>query len=192
LGAVASHPLAEVLRFMVQESDNRIADAVFRTVGYAAGRNARWDASAVAVRRALDTLGLDWSGVRVFDGSGLSRHDRVPPRFLAALDAAMTRSPQGALWQDLMAMAGVRGTLEHRLVGSLAQGRVIGKTGTLRDVKSLAGTVTGPEGRYHFAVIGNGLDQAGRLAVQRLQDRVALALARDLEGCFVAPHPGCH
>ena len=191
VGAVASHPLVDILRHMVQESDNHIADAVFRTVSLAVMRDARWEAGPTAIRRALDGLSLDWAGVALYDGSGLSRHNRLPARFLTALDAAMTASPSGGEWQRFMAVAGVRGTLERRLVGTLAAGQVFAKTGSLRDVRSLAGATLGPVSRYHFAIVGNGLDGPAKQALARLQDHVALALTRDLFGCFTAPSPAC-
>ena len=191
VGAVASHPLVDILRYMVRESDNHIADAVFRTVALTVMHDGRWEAGPAASRRALDGLGLDWTGVALYDGSGLSRHNRLPARFLTALDAAMTASPRGSDWQRFMAVAGVRGTLERRLVGTLAAGQVFAKTGSLRDVRSLAGATLGPTARYHFAVVGNGLDGPAKQALARLQDHVALALTRDLFGCFATPHPAC-
>jgi len=191
IGAVASHPMIDIVRHMVQKSDNHIADAVFRTVALAVMHDARWEAGPLALRRSLDFLGVDWADVAIYDGSGLSRHNRLPARFLTALDSAMTASVHGGDWQRLMAVAGVTGTLERRLVGSLAAGRVLGKTGSLRDVRALAGAALGPTARYHFAVLGNGLDGPGKQAHARLQDRVALTLTRDLFGCFSAPGPAC-
>jgi len=191
LAAVASPPLLDLLRHMVRESDNHMADAVFRSLGKALVGDASWQGGTQAVLKALAPLHLDWSEAAVADGSGLSRNDRLSPEFLVALDLAVTRSSAGGVWQSLLSVAGVNGTLEKRLVGSLAQGRLLAKTGSLEDVRALAGQVHGPTGRYHFAVLANGLDRDGKNAIRDLQDRVALILARDLHGCFVAPLPGC-
>lgn len=187
LASVTSPPLRDLLRYTVQRSDNHLADAIFRTVGLAAG-DATWEGSAAAVRQSLDVLGLDWTGIVLADGSGLSRSDRLSPSFLTQLDAAMARSTAARHWRPLMAVAGESGTLRRRLVGSVAERRLIGKTGSLKDVGSLSGTVVGPDGaRYHFAVVGNDLDAAGKQAVRRLQDRVVLALAEELYDCKLEP-----
>jgi D-alanyl-D-alanine carboxypeptidase/D-alanyl-D-alanine-endopeptidase (penicillin-binding protein 4) len=191
LGAVASPPLVELLRHMVRESDNHIADAVFRTLGREVLGDATWAGGSRAVVQALTGLGLDLTGIAVVDGSGLSRDDRLTPAFLVALDLAMTRSDLGGIWQSLLSVAGANGTLEKRFVGSLAAGRLLGKTGSLRDVRTLAGQVHDTAGLYHFAVLANGLDGDAKRAVEQLQDHVAVALARDLHGCFLAPVPGC-
>jgi hypothetical protein len=81
-------------------------------------------------------------------------------------------------------VSGESGTLRRRLGGTVAAGRVLGKTGSLRDVRSLSGAVTGPQGRrYHFAVIGNGLTAEEDAAVRVLQDELVLALTEDLYEC---------
>lgn len=183
LASVHSPPLRELLRSTVQRSDNQIADAIFRTIGLAHG-DASWAGSARATRQALAGIGLDVSSVSIVDGSGLSRDNRLSPSFLTALDVTMSRSSHGVLWRALMAVAGERGTLQRRLVGTVADGRLLGKTGSLVDVGSLSGRVEGPAGsRYHFAVIGNELDAAGQAALRRLEDLLVLVLAEDLHDC---------
>ncbi|HWH32272.1 MAG TPA: D-alanyl-D-alanine carboxypeptidase/D-alanyl-D-alanine-endopeptidase, partial [Egibacteraceae bacterium] len=143
LASVQSPPLDELLRWMVQRSDNHIADALFRTLGATAG-DATWTGAEAATRAALAPLGLDWTGVRLADGSGLSRDDRIPADFLAALDAAVMRTPSAERWASWQAVAGESGTLRKRLRGTLAEHRLRGKTGSLEDVRALAGSVSGP------------------------------------------------
>lgn len=187
VGTVTSPPLLDLLRYTVQRSDNHLADAIFRTVGAAAG-DPSWAGAATATQRALSALGVDLTGAALADGSGLSRGDRLSPAFLTALDTRMTASGYGSQWQSLMAVAGESGTLKRRLLGSVAEGRLRGKTGSLEDVVSLSGVVVGPDApRYHFAVVGNDLDQAGKDAVRRLQDLLVLALAEELYGCRWTP-----
>lgn len=190
LATVESPPLRDLLRYTVQRSDNQLADALFRTIGLAGG-DATWSGAARAVGDALGPFGSDGSRPSLADGSGLSRSNRVSPAFLTALDVAMTRSHMGPVWRDLMAVAGRSGTLERRLSGTVADGRLRGKTGSLVDVSSLSGSVEGPGGRrYHFAVVGNRLDRDGQRALRQLQDLVVLVLAEDLHDCAWVGVPG--
>lgn len=187
VGSVASPPMLELLRTVLQRSDNHLADAVFRTIGLASG-DASWAGAAAATQEALSALDLDFAGTTLADGSGLSRAGRLSPALLTDLDVAMTNSRYGAEWQGLMAVAGESGTLQRRLVGSVAERRLRGKTGSLEDVVALSGVVVGPAGpRYHLAVVGNDLDRGGKAAVRQLQDQVVLALAEDLYGCTWEP-----
>ena len=85
-----------------------------------------------------------------------------------------------------MAVMGETGTLASRMTSTVAEGRFVGKTGTLRDVAGLAGTVLGPHGRarYHLAVVANGpvpTPWIGRV----LAEELVLLLAADVQDCAV-------
>ncbi len=179
---VRSPRLAVLLATMVRDSDNGIADTVHRSLGAAAG-DPTWSGSAVAVERALAPLALDWTGVVMADGSGLSRSNRVTAGFLVRLQERMWSSNLGPRWRSLLAVSGRRGTLRGRLVGTVAEGRLYGKTGSLRDVRSFVGTVTGPRGDVTLAVVGNGLTSAGMERVRELTDRLAVVAAEEVLGC---------
>lgn len=190
LAEVESVPMRDLLAWMVQQSDNHAADAIFRTVGVARRAGDTWAAAGRAVTEVLDVEGLDWSGVVLADGSGLSRSDRLSAGLLARLDAVMTISDVGGSWRSLMAVAGESGTLRRRLRGTVAEGAFRGKTGTLDDVRAVVGSVDGPDGdRFHLAVVGNVRPGTGSYPVRVLQDEVVLALAEHLRGCVREPLP---
>lgn len=191
VATVSSPPLGELLRHALERSDNHMADTLFRAVGSAHHHRGSWLAGGLAARAVFDRLGVPRDGAVFADGSGLSRADRLTAQQLARLDVAMASSRHAAAWADAMAVAGREGTLRRRLLGTLAEGRFRGKSGTLDDVKSLVGAVAGPAGRrYHLAVIGNGVDGSDRLRLRVLMDELVLALAADLHGCrFVTPSP---
>jgi D-alanyl-D-alanine carboxypeptidase/D-alanyl-D-alanine-endopeptidase (penicillin-binding protein 4) len=88
------------------------------------------------------------AGVRIVDGSGLSRSDRITARALAAILVASWTDPDLRLptWEALP-VAGRDGTLEDRMCGTAAAGRVWAKTGTLDGVRCLAGYTWTRSGR---------------------------------------------
>jgi D-alanyl-D-alanine carboxypeptidase/D-alanyl-D-alanine-endopeptidase (penicillin-binding protein 4) len=139
------------------------------------------------VQDALSDVGDDklWAPNRLADGSGLSRYNRLTAETTVRLLHAMASSPLRSEWLRLQARAGETGTMQGRLAGTQAKGRVYAKTGTLRDVRSLAGTVPGPDGRdHHFAVFANDLEHyADIAAARRLADVMALALVVEQDGC---------
>ena len=78
-------------------------------------------------------------------------------------------------------VAGESGTMRNRLVGSSAEGRVSAKTGTLRDVVSLAGRVETLEGRIlTFAFLSNANPMPE--GVRTLHDRLLLTLVSYPDG----------
>lgn len=184
LGQLTSPPLQFLLTWMVQQSDNHIADTLFRAVGRRVeGVGAFADGQSQGVG-LLGELELDWSTTTLADGSGLSRASAIPPAVLTTLNYRMTNSSVGSTWQELMAVSGVSGTLRRRLVDSIAELRLRGKTGSLGDVRALSGAVVGPDGRpLYFTVTSNALEGAQLTAARRLQDLVVLALAAELYGC---------
>jgi D-alanyl-D-alanine carboxypeptidase/D-alanyl-D-alanine-endopeptidase (penicillin-binding protein 4) len=93
-------------------------------------------------------------GVRIVDGSGLSRLDRLTASALVAILRASWQSPD--VRPTLVAalpVAGKNGTLEDRLKRGPAYGVVRAKTGTTNQASALSGYVGG---RYVFAVLQNG------------------------------------
>lgn len=199
LASVSSPPLEEILRFAVQRSDNHLADALALTVARTRTGEGSWPAAGRAFRQVLNRFSVPAEGAVFADGSGLSRDDRVPPRLLAELDRRLTADRRfGASWRSLQAVAGRSGTLDRRLRGTPAEGRLLAKTGTLQDVSALSGQVISREAdpagapapgerSYHLAVLGNEADGAARGVVRALVDELVLALVADLDGCRLVP-----
>jgi serine-type D-Ala-D-Ala carboxypeptidase/endopeptidase (penicillin-binding protein 4) len=191
LASVQSPPMHEILRFAVQRSDNHLTDHLFWLIGRTRTGEGSWERGDRALRQVLERFGVDHTGAHFADGSGLSRDDRVTARLLVDLDRAMTDSRFGSTWGSLMAVSGESGTLRQRLAGTPAAGRFLGKTGTLRDVTSLAGMVVGDDGgRYHLAVLANEASGADRWTTRALMDELVLLLVADVQGCAIGPAPG--
>ena len=185
LAAVTSPPLQEILTFAVQRSDNQVTDAVFRAVGRQRTGTGSFASGERALLQVLEGLGIATEGLVFADGSGLSRDDRATARMLVELDRAMHTSRHAPVWTSLMAVMGESGTLRSRLANSVATGRFVGKTGTLRDVAALTGTVVGDDGRrYHLAVIANADGQARWLS-RTFVDELIVLLSADVRDCDI-------
>src|SRR5262249_35007813 len=100
----------------------------------------------------------DASSLTLVDGSGLSPSNRSTAAAFAHLLAAAASNPTlGPALDSSLSVAGLNGTLEHRLRGFVGHLRVHGKTGTLDGVSSLSGYATTPSGhRYAFSILMNG------------------------------------
>lgn len=184
LARIESAPMADMLRFMVRRSDNHLADTLFHVAGRVRTGGGSWERGERALLQVLDHLGVPDEGLRFADGSGLSREDRLTARALVELDRAMAGSRHGPTWESLMAVAGEPGTLSRRLRATPAHGRLLAKTGSLRDVIALSGFVRDGDGdRHHLAVVANRATGADRAVVRAFVDDLALLLAAELLGC---------
>ena len=97
--------------------------------------------AAQAVRDWFVRHGIDTSGMVIDNGSGLSRSERISARQLALMLQRALAGPHAADLLMSLPTVGVDGTMRLRLRESPAAGWARLKTGTLRHVVGLAGTV---------------------------------------------------
>lgn len=144
VATVPSLTLERIVERLLMASDNDAAEVILRQVGLAAGKDGSFADGTAAVRSTLTRLHAWVSTTHTDDGSGLSRDDRVSADALVKIIrlAASGEEPKlGALLTGLP-VAGVEGSLRYRLSSDDAaagRGLVRAKTGTLREVHSLAG-----------------------------------------------------
>ncbi|KAG1652840.1 3-octaprenyl-4-hydroxybenzoate carboxy-lyase [Nymphon striatum] len=111
---------------------------------------------ANAIGGWLASRGLNFPELRIENGSGLSRHARISARHVGDLLVDAYRSPYRNILMQSLAVAGVDGTMKRRLKGTNVRGRGFFKTGTLRDVRSIAGYVKAADGKtYVMAILHN-------------------------------------
>lgn len=147
-----SPPLPQLLREINKTSDNLAA----RNLMLALSRGfphkpATLPAAQARMREWLVRQGMAPDDVAIENGSGLSRAERAKPRAFVELLAKAWSARQAASLIESLPVAGVDGTLEHRMTRGAATGQAHLKTGTLLDTRALAGYVFGRSGRV-FAV----------------------------------------
>ena len=147
-----SAPMHALLSLANTESHNFTAEVLMRQA------SGLWDVRAAsrATERWMFEQGLPIQGLRVADGSGLSRNNRVTSRTIAALLMRMDQHPFSAYYQASMAIAGRRGTLRNLYRGSVLDGRFLGKTGTISGVRSISGYLQTADGPRYVSMISNG------------------------------------
>ncbi len=181
LAQVDSASVGDLVEFALTESDNTVAEALARLVARASGRPATFVDAGVAVLDRASLLGVSVTNAHLVGGSGLARNAAVPVSVLVGVLAAAAQPSHPELRPVLsgLPVAGVSGTLASRFTRGpdlAGAGVVRAKTGTLRGVTSLAGTVVDADGRLLvFAVLADRVPTTagGRAAL----DRVAAALA---------------
>jgi D-alanyl-D-alanine carboxypeptidase/D-alanyl-D-alanine-endopeptidase (penicillin-binding protein 4) len=174
LAAVRSQRLARLLTAINADSDNYTAELVLKAIGRQVLGKGTTAAGAAVVRRDLKAAGVPLTGVRVVDGSGLSRANRATARQLAALLVVVWSDPRvRSLFRGSLAVAGISGTLERRLEQRRVRGVVRAKTGTTGVASALSGYVGT---RYAFVVVQNG-DPIASYAAREAQDRFVRKLA---------------
>ena len=183
IASTTGTPLSTMVSTMLLNSDNEIAEALHKLVGRGLGYGASWGGARTAQAKELAVQGLATGAV--YDGSGLSRADRISALQLARIvDRGIDAGTQTTLWplKSGLPAAGRTGTLAGRFTtpaSKCAVGKVWAKTGTLADVVTLAGWTTGTDGRVKaFAFIVNG-----KTSSTTLKQNVDM-LAATVNGCY--------
>jgi len=176
LAAHESPTLGEAIRVINKRSNNVMARTLLLTLGAERGtRPATTDSSSVVLDTVLTAQGLSMPELVVDNGSGLSRDARISADSLAALLTQAWRSPLMPEFVSSLAIAGVDGTVRRRLRGNEAEGMAHLKTGSLRDVRAIAGYVQGASGRRYVVVSLVNHDRAA--AVRPFDDALIAWLA---------------
>ncbi|TWC67514.1 D-alanyl-D-alanine carboxypeptidase/D-alanyl-D-alanine-endopeptidase [Herbaspirillum sp. SJZ099] len=154
LMAEAQSPaLPEVIRDINKYSNNVMARQVLLTLAAEmAGPPGDIVNGARVVRAWLNDKGIDTSGLAIENGAGLSRLERVTPALLGNMLAQAYRSPLMPEFVSSLPLVGYDGTMRRRLKTQSVAGQAHIKTGTLNDVRSIAGYVQAASGKSYVVV----------------------------------------
>lgn len=188
LARSAGQTVSQIVSTMMLQSDNEHAEALHRLVAIHTGYGNTWAAARSAQAKQLANQGLGANAL--YDGSGLSRSDRLTSLQLArivtnafepgnATALGLLRSDSG------LPISGRTGTLSASYgrfttaASKCAVGKVHAKTGTLSDAVALSGWTVGADGQVKaFAFIVNG--SKSTLALRQSVDM----LAATVTGCY--------
>ena len=177
-----SAPLSTIVQPMLKNSVNLYAEAIMRL--NAAGAGAGTGAAVATMYRAQESVqkrltqwGVPPDAYQLVDGSGVSRRSVVSAEALTAVLRKMYDPAMRSPFIQALPVAGVDGTLLERMRRTPAERNVRAKTGTMSNVRSLAGYVTTHDGeRLAFAIISNNFEGTGQDAIKAI-DAIAVSLA---------------
>jgi serine-type D-Ala-D-Ala carboxypeptidase/endopeptidase (penicillin-binding protein 4) len=171
-----SHSLAEIAQPLLKDSINLYGEALLR-LNAAPGTFPTNDAALEGLRARLGSWGIAPDGQQLVDGSGLSRRNVITPETLLTVLRHMAADGTTSPFVTALPLAGTDGSLAGRMTGTAAQGNVRAKTGTMSNVRSLAGYVTTRDGELlAFAIIVNNFEGSGAAALKAI-DAIAIKLA---------------
>jgi D-alanyl-D-alanine carboxypeptidase/D-alanyl-D-alanine-endopeptidase (penicillin-binding protein 4) len=156
-------------------SRNIYAETLLRSLS-PAGAPATTEAGLKALTETLHQWGVSGDYYLARDGSGLSRYDYLSPNALIGVLTYMWRHPDlAANFRSSLPVAGVSGSLANRMKGTAGEARVWAKTGSMSQVRSLAGYVETTDGEpLVFSFLVNGF----RVPMREMDSAMDQALIR--------------
>lgn len=144
-----SPSLKVICRNLMKRSDNLFAEGMLRALKPGETR-------AKCIKYEKEFWGEQGISTRftiINDGSGLTRANRLSPRFLADMLEWMARSPMAEDYIGFFPVSGVDGTLKSFLSKTRLKGHLAMKTGSVSSVQTYAGYKLDAESRPTHVVV---------------------------------------
>lgn len=178
--SVVSHPLTQIMKQALKESDNLYAECMFlRTACYRTGQQTGFTQASKYIQQFVDRkFGFDSHSLNIVDGSGLSMYDFMTPHFLVDMLSLVMKDVRNFdIFYTSLPVSGIDGTLKSRMSDKPSIGKIHAKTGSVTGACTLAGYVRNKSGHLlAFAIMNSG---AVKMAQSRkFQDAFCVALSQ--------------
>ena len=175
LATLDSKPFSKIISHVIMWSDNLVADRLASAATRSAGYEDDGAGLTATFKAVMSGLGVSNQGLKIRDGSGLSKKNQVTARTVVELLIAIKKDPKFASIIAGLPIAGKSGTLEKRFEKAPgAIGMVQAKTGWVNRSVTLAGYAKSGEKEYVFAILADGITPTlkARNAARRAMDKL--------------------
>ncbi len=157
LGTTASPSLEQLVYHTNQVSQNFYAEAILRALALREKGYGSTYGGVGVVYNFWRSKGIDLRGMCMVDGCGISRFNTITTRQLAGMLRVFAKdSAVFPKFYRSLPVAGESGTIRKLADGTLAEGNLHAKSGTMSRVRAYAGYVKTKSGKLLcFAMIGN-------------------------------------
>lgn len=169
-----SLPLIDLLKVMMKNSNNIYADSIGKTIGAKLYGVGSFKTSTKALVNVLHKkFTVNTGTLDLFDSSGLSNYNvATPNHFIRLLQAIHNDNNMQSNVIKILSKPGESGTLKNRLTAKDLKGKVLAKTGTLRNSSGLAGYIKTKTGRsVAFVFMVNNIVQ-NNFQIKQLTDEL--------------------
>lgn len=184
LASFQSKTLNQLIKHMLQQSDNLYANSITKKLGYTLTGKGTHKEGAFAIKKILsEHTHLDLSQMEIVDGEGTRYNLVTAEQMVILLNDLYQDKDLNRIFFESLPQAGVSGTLMDRMKKTMLEKKVYAKTGSMHDISSLSGYMINPNQKtFIFSIIINGLNQPLEKA-KSLEEKILLALDEySLEG----------
>ncbi|MBU3715650.1 MAG: hypothetical protein FGM63_01225 [Candidatus Nanopelagicaceae bacterium] len=158
IASLTSAPISKMIGHLTLWSDNLVADRLADAAARKVGNPTTGSGLTTTYKDVLTSLGIVSEGLKVRDGSGLSKKNQVSARMIVDVLMAIRKDSKFNSIYEGLPIAGETGTLVKRFENAPeAKGNVRAKTGWVSNSVTLAGYVKSGEKEYAFAILADGI-----------------------------------
>ncbi len=167
LGIIVSEPLSDMVKYANYTSNNLFCEAFFKLIGTSDGHQGSYTSAASTLEKYLSDEGLDISGIRIEDGSGLSSRNRISPKFMTSFLRVQHKKLGLDQLKQYIPKVGQQGSVRRFLNGYKAQKSSWLKSGSINNVQAYAGIIkTSTNQELFISLIANGHNSNRQLRAQ--------------------------
>ncbi len=174
-----SQPLSEIIQYTNNKSYNVAAETCLKMSGLKKYGSGSWESGLKAVYELFDKNNVDPKGMKLYDGSGLSKANRVSPKAMGTFLMNIRTEPWFETLYASLPIAGESGTLKTMFEGTPVKGKLRAKSGYMKTVRAYAGYVPNQKNEMMaFCIIVNnysGNAFALKKKLEKLMVNVSLA-----------------
>lgn len=178
---IPSPPIKEIVYYLLKKSVNLYAEQLCVILGLRYYGTASTKNGIRALTAYLERAGMPMDGIKIYDGSGLSRYNKISPRLLVRLLTYIAASPEFPSFYNGLGIAGDPDDISfftHWGQGTEIACNARIKSGSLKWVKAHSGYVTTTTGRMiAFSMIVNNYNGLPAEVEEAHQD-IILGLAQ--------------
>ncbi|OHX66884.1 D-alanyl-D-alanine carboxypeptidase/D-alanyl-D-alanine endopeptidase [Flammeovirga pacifica] len=153
--SVKSIPISLIIDKTNKKSINLYAEALAKTVSIKETASILPDSIAKSIINYVAKLGGDSQGIFLEDGSGLSPFDAFSAHHMVSFLCKIRHESYFDDFENSLATTGKSGTLKYFCRYNKAKGKITGKSGSMRRVRSYAGYIQTSNDVLAFTIIVN-------------------------------------
>lgn len=157
-----SPSLESLVKACHTESINLYSESFLKIMGYTERGQGSGQNGIAVIRKKLRLRNIDYGGMRLHDGCGLSPRNLISTSTVAGYLASLGRTNTISEIVSHLPEGGKEGTVKHLFTNMPVKGHVWLKSGSMQSVQSYAGFIQCVSGKWvSFAIIVNGYHGSG-------------------------------
>lgn len=165
----SSPPLVDLVRITNQRSVNHYGEALLMATDKANTKS--MEGGILSIEAYLKEVGIELTGLRILDGSGLSPQNRMTAEAMVELLRVLHQSALGDAFKSTLALSGESGTLQHLFTAAPLKGAIWGKSGSMKGVKNYAGYLRNERGEWiAFCLMAESVEINRNSYLQRVNE----------------------
>ena len=137
---------AEIVAYANQTSNNIYVESIYKYLGYKKYKIGTFETGSQAINDYLRLHNLSTKGIRIVDGSGLSRMNMMTARFMTDFLTEVSKQPYYTDYLGTLSQIGKSGTAKNMLKNTNLKRDIYIKSGSMNGIKSYAGYIVGNNG----------------------------------------------